>query len=266
MEQLEESMGRALFAGAVAGLAVDLSLYPIDTLKTRLQSAKGFVAAGGFRHLYQGMSSVAVGSAPGSALFFCTYAATNRLFREQTPLTNALAASVAEIVACAVRVPTELVKQRAQSKEGHQISRICHLILKNEGLFGFYRGYFSTVCREIPFSLIEFPLWEGLKRVLVRRLKRKCSPLESAACGSIAGSIAGAVTTPLDVAKTRIMLNESPVRPTIWSTLLQIFRHGGFVELYSGVLPRSAWLALGGFIFFGAYENALKLTFYVFPS
>lgn len=99
-----------------------------------------------------------------------------------------------------------------------------------------------------------------------RRLKRKCSPLESAACGSIAGSIAGAVTTPLDVAKTRIMLNESPVRPTIWSTLLQIFRHGGFVELYSGVLPRSAWLALGGFIFFGAYENALKLTFYVFPS
>lgn len=43
MEQLEESMGRALFAGAVAGLAVDLSLYPIDTLKTRLQSAKVIV-------------------------------------------------------------------------------------------------------------------------------------------------------------------------------------------------------------------------------
>jgi solute carrier family 25 S-adenosylmethionine transporter 26 len=38
-------------SGATAGLAVDLSLYPIDTLKTRLQSQQGFYAAGGFRNV-----------------------------------------------------------------------------------------------------------------------------------------------------------------------------------------------------------------------
>ena len=33
-----------------------------------------------------------------------------------------------------------------------------------EGLRGFYRGYLTTVAREIPFSLIQFPLWEYLKK------------------------------------------------------------------------------------------------------
>ncbi len=32
-----------------------------------------------------------------------------------------------------------------------------------QGLTGMYRGYLSTVVREIPFSLIQFPLWEYLK-------------------------------------------------------------------------------------------------------
>jgi solute carrier family 25 S-adenosylmethionine transporter 26 len=36
--------------------------------------------------------------------------------------------------------------------------------------------------------------------------ERPCTSVEAAACGSVAGGIAGAVTTPLDVAKTRIML------------------------------------------------------------
>lgn len=55
----------ALAAGAGAGLSVDLLFYPIDTLKTRLQSAQGFWATGGFRGIYKGVSSVALGSAPG---------------------------------------------------------------------------------------------------------------------------------------------------------------------------------------------------------
>jgi len=54
-----------LQAGAVAGLSVDLMFYPIDTIKTRLQSQQGFVKAGGFKGIYKGVGSVGVGSAPG---------------------------------------------------------------------------------------------------------------------------------------------------------------------------------------------------------
>lgn len=52
-------------AGASAGTAVDLLFFPLDTLKTRLQSSQGFVRAGGFRGVYRGVGSVLVGSAPG---------------------------------------------------------------------------------------------------------------------------------------------------------------------------------------------------------
>jgi hypothetical protein len=49
----------------MAGTSVDLLFFPIDTIKTRLQSAQGFAQAGGFRGVYRGIGSVVVGSAPG---------------------------------------------------------------------------------------------------------------------------------------------------------------------------------------------------------
>lgn len=49
----------------MAGTAVDVALYPLDTIKTRLQSPDGFMKAGGLRGVYNGLSAAAVGSAPG---------------------------------------------------------------------------------------------------------------------------------------------------------------------------------------------------------
>lgn len=51
-------------AGGAAGTAVDLSLFPLDTVKTRLQSQQGFWKAGGFRRIYAGVGPTIVGSAP----------------------------------------------------------------------------------------------------------------------------------------------------------------------------------------------------------
>ena len=67
------SFATALVAGGMAGTSVDVALFPIDTLKTRMQAPQGFVKAGGFRGIYNGLGAAAVGSAPGAALFFCSY-------------------------------------------------------------------------------------------------------------------------------------------------------------------------------------------------
>ena len=68
----------ALVAGGCAGTSVDVALFPIDTLKTRLQAPQGFLKAGGFRGIYNGLGAAAVGSAPGAALFFSTYEVNTR--------------------------------------------------------------------------------------------------------------------------------------------------------------------------------------------
>lgn len=49
----------------MAGTAVDTALFPLDTLKTRMQSKAGFAASGGFRGVYSGLTTAVIGSAPG---------------------------------------------------------------------------------------------------------------------------------------------------------------------------------------------------------
>ncbi len=54
MEERHTPFLIALVSGGLAGTTVDVALYPIDTLKTRLQSPQGFLKSGGFRGIYNG--------------------------------------------------------------------------------------------------------------------------------------------------------------------------------------------------------------------
>ena len=58
------------------------------------------------------------------------------------------------------------------------------------GPSGLYRGYLSTVIREIPFSFIQFPIWEELKKRYSARKQKPIQPHESAICGAVAGKVA----------------------------------------------------------------------------
>ena len=101
------------------------------------------------------------------------------------------AASVGEVNACLIRVPVENVKQRRQAESVKYNSSITVMrnIFKLEGVKGFYRGYVTTVMREIPFSLIQFPIWEKLKSVWKKKQSHEIEAWQSAVCGSFAGGI-----------------------------------------------------------------------------
>lgn len=268
---------KALLSGAFAGMMVDISLYPLDTLKTRLQSSSGFLASGGFTGVYRGVGSAIIGSAPGAALFFCMYeisksflsahkfvAGTEGRNSESWTLAveHMFAASLGEIAACGVRVPTEVIKQRAQA--GQQASSL--LVLKailcqhrTIGLPGvwmeLYRGWSATVLREVPFTIIQFPLWEAMKEYQRRVSGNKnTTSFESALFGSIAGAIAASVTTPLDVLKTRMMLEtEKTSMPLLFK---QILNQSGPKAFFTGIGPRVLWISAGGAIFLGSYQWA----------
>ncbi|XP_077932349.1 mitochondrial S-adenosylmethionine carrier protein isoform X3 [Halichoerus grypus] len=165
-------------------------------------------------------------------------------------------------VACLIRVPSEVVKQRAQVSASSRTFQIFSNILYTEGIQGLYRGYKSTVLREIPFSLVQFPLWESLKALWSWRQDHVVDCWQSAVCGAFAGGFAAAVTTPLDVVKTRIMLakaGSSTASGNVLSALHGVWRTQGLSGLFAGVFPRMAAISLGGFIFLGAYEQTRSL-------
>uniref|UniRef100_A0AAY5EGN7 Mitochondrial S-adenosylmethionine carrier protein n=1 Tax=Electrophorus electricus TaxID=8005 RepID=A0AAY5EGN7_ELEEL len=238
----------SLVAGGCAGMCVDLTLFPLDTIKTRLQSPQGFYRAGGFGGVYAGVPSAAVGSFPNAAAFFVTYEGTKSLLAgclsgRMAPVTHMLAASLGEIVACLIRVPTEVVKQRTQASPVLHTHHVLMATLREEGFRGLYRGFGSTVLRET--------LWR-------RRQGTQLDSWQAAVCGAVAGAIAAFVTTPLDVAKTRIILSKAgtaTARGNIPLVLYEVWKRRGLPGLFAGSIPRMAFISVGGFIFLGAYEK-----------
>lgn len=180
-----------------------------------------------------------------------------------------LAASLGEIAACAVRVPTEVVKQRAQAGQYPTSLTALTSILQQRSTHGLvhvwrelYRGWSITVMREVPFTVIQFPLWEAMKKWALSQRGKSSRPTdvtgaESAVFGSISGAIAAGLTTPLDVLKTRLMLAKQ--RESVLSITTRIWRQEGSKAFFSGLGPRTMWISIGGAVFLGSYQWASNL-------
>jgi solute carrier family 25 S-adenosylmethionine transporter 26 len=105
--------------------------------------------------------------------------------------------------------------------------------------------------------MIQFPLYEFLKKKWARATERDVvTSKEAAVCGSFSGGVAAALTTPLDVIKTRLMLHKQ--RQTFFQTYRQIVQTEGYSALLKGIGPRTMWISAGGAIFLGVYETAKK--------
>jgi len=254
----------ALLAGAAAGTSVDISLFPLDTIKTRMQSECGFWKSGGFRGVYSGLFSAAVGSAPTAALFFVSYESSKKMFntminnKKYEPVGHLIAASVGETLACLLRVPVEVVKQRTQSLKSATSIQSFRDTLSSEGLGGFYRGFYSTVIREVPFSALQFSMWEYLKQCTSHYTEKPVTAFQSALCGAISGGIAAGLTTPLDVVKTRIILAEKGsdvAKSNVIFVMQKVKKENGIRGLFAGIGPRVLWISIGGAIFLGVYEQ-----------
>lgn len=258
----------ALIAGGCAGTAVDVSLHPLDTLKTRLMSKEGFWKSGGMRGTWKGVVPIALGSAPSAAVFFSTYETFKGVFKRANGgkaewYHHSLSSSIGEFCACSVRVPTVMLGNNLQVGKYATLGEAAGAIYKAGGLPAFWNGFGTMVARDIPFAILQFPIYERTKLWIADYQGSPTSAIQGACCGSFAGSVAGAATTPLEVAKTRIFLDNSNAIADrkytgTYSTLATVAREEGAAALFSGIAPRVFWITLGGFVFFGAYEGASK--------
>ena len=202
-------------------------------------------------------------SAPSASLFFITYDSMKAYTKDKflPGQSHMISASCGETMACLVRVPAEVIKQRTQTGvlgvggKSTSWSNFIYLIQNKSGegvIRGLYRGWNTTIMREIPFTMIQFPLYEWLKKNWPTTSAKNHSLLKGAICGSIAGGIAAALTTPLDVVKTRIMLHKERIGP--FRLMQTIIKEEGAKTLLTGLGPRTMWISAGGAIFLGCYE------------
>lgn len=261
--------GVALASGAAAGTAVEATLFPLDSLKTRAQSSSApSRAVRSVRGLYRGIGTAVAGSAPGSALFFMVYESSRQALMDRgvygAPL---LASALGELAACSVRAPTDIVKQQLQMGLARSFSQAAGGVLTNANkVFASFR---ATAMRDVVHSGLQMSLYESFKLVAARRLACDAERLPAgpaAVCGSMAGSISAVLTTPIDVLRTRVNLR-SVEQGISWKTLVaeevrDIHRAKGAAGFFAGAGLRATTMGAGGFLFLGTFEFAKRQLSY----
>ncbi|KAI9334127.1 putative MRS4-protein of the mitochondrial carrier family [Obelidium mucronatum] len=211
-----------MLAGALAGITEHTLMYPIDSVKTRMQiissnpnaiyssisnALRRISTAEGASSLWRGVNSVVMGSGPAHALSFAVYEYFKVAFGADQEGNRVMEAAIAG--ACAtfahdgLMTPFDVIKQRMQltTSTSHPTTLHCAShILRTEGIRAFYVSYPTTLAMNIPFHMIHFSSYETLKKQL--NPSGKYDPLSHCVAGGVAGGLAALVTTPLDVIKT----------------------------------------------------------------
>ncbi|CAK9165336.1 unnamed protein product, partial [Ilex paraguariensis] len=196
-----------------------------------------------------------------SAIFVGVYEPVKQKLLKSFPenlsaLAHLTAGAVGGAASSIVRVPTEVVKQRMQTGQFNSAPDAVRLIVAKEGFKGLYAGYGSFLLRDLPFDAIQFCIYEQLRIGYKRAASRDLNDPENAIIGAFAGAITGAITTPLDVVKTRLMVQGSANQyKGILHSVGTIIREEGTPALFKGIGPRVLWIGIGGSIFFSVLER-----------
>jgi hypothetical protein len=97
-------------------------------------------------------------------------------------------------------------------------------IVRQEGFSALFHGYKATIFRDLPFSALQFTFYEQGQTWSREWMKSReiGLPLELST-GAAAGGLAGVITCPLDVVKTRIQTQIHPAaqQPVVKQTQVQ---------------------------------------------
>ncbi|XP_059572995.1 mitochondrial glutamate carrier 1-like [Alligator mississippiensis] len=204
------TIAREMVAGCGAGTCQVIITTPMEMLKIQLQDA-GRVAS---QQLVRGVRC----TAPGC-----------KLVAVSPPLTRAYNIG-----------PAALTRRPSATQ-------IAVELLRTQGIKGLYKGLGATLLRDVPFSIIYFPLFAHLNRVGQGTPEGRAPFRRSFLAGCVAGSVAAVSVNPCDVIKTR----------------LQSLSKGTNEESYTGIVDcaRRIWLKEGPSAFLkGAGCRALVIA------
>jgi Mitochondrial carrier protein len=301
--------------GAVAGGCRALSralTFPFDTLKTLEQSAVktsdaaetdnyrgpnespfNFLVS---REYFRGILPAVASAVPANAIFFMVYnylqtiAASDCIldylsihgadfFHRPSVLflERLIFSAVATLPQNAIKIPAELIKQRAQVQPNTNILLLVQQATRPPlGILGLYKGGGAQLIREIPYNAIQMATFQAFKEMLLSKSpdNSEIYPFGlnlasiSGILGLVAAAIAAILTQPADVIKTKLMtdvednLNVDQIvsKDGIIRTARNIIVEEGWRGLFVGLTPRLILVSLGGMVYFWAAEVASQST------
>uniref|UniRef100_A0A667WGF3 Solute carrier family 25 member 55b n=1 Tax=Myripristis murdjan TaxID=586833 RepID=A0A667WGF3_9TELE len=243
-QQQQISLPAKLINGGVAGMVGVTCVFPIDLAKTRLQNQRSgqqlyknmmdclikTVRSEGYFGMYRGAAVNLTLVTPEKAIKL----AANDFFRHQlskdggrlTVFKEMLAGCGAGMCQVIITTPMEMLKIQLQDCTSLSVTRvsatqITRELLRTKGVTGLYKGLGATLMRDIPFSVVYFPLFAHLHQFGQHSPENPTVPFYwSFMSGCLAGCTAAVAVSPCDVVKTR----------------LQSLKKGANEETYNGVV------------------------------
>lgn len=171
-----------LCSGATGGLISITTVYPLETIRSRLslQTRKNHynglcdaMRQMSFRDMYRGLNISILGFVPFNALNFLFYNRIKAVITEKTTLHKSVIASCsggcAGIFSLVVTYPTDLLRRRMHIQgfdihvpKYNSISHAIKSIYINDGYRGFYRGFTAGCIKIFPTIAIQFATMEAL--------------------------------------------------------------------------------------------------------
>eukprot|EP00429_Kryptoperidinium_foliaceum_P017298 CAMPEP_0176029342 /NCGR_PEP_ID=MMETSP0120_2-20121206/14417_1 /TAXON_ID=160619 /ORGANISM="Kryptoperidinium foliaceum, Strain CCMP 1326" /LENGTH=376 /DNA_ID=CAMNT_0017362567 /DNA_START=119 /DNA_END=1249 /DNA_ORIENTATION=- len=192
----------------------------VSSSKGTLSMLRSIYQTEGISGIYAGLTPTLVMGIPNTVLYFASY----EDFRERlnqhgimpVSIVPAVAGASARLVASCATAPLELIKTRqAAQVGGGQAANglwadVAHAI-QSDGFLSLYRGLGPTLLRDIPFSAVYWYFIETFRASWgdSSHLSSMEQAGQALVNGSAAGMISAAVTTPLDVVKTRRQVTTS---------------------------------------------------------
>jgi len=258
-----QDLMHVMLAGSCAGAVEHTTMFPIDTVKTRMQATelhggtqyrsvysalRHILKFEGFRRLYSGFTAIIAAAVPSHAFYFVVYECMRVLLEidrhQHHPIKTMMAGGAATMAHDFIVTPLDVIKQRMQLKSSTFSNPVeaARCVCRESGWAAFIRSYPTTVLLNVPYMSTQFMVYESAKLFLRDSIFSNEESWEHhLLAGGIAGGIAGVASNPLDVIKTRIQTDPRCGFRRISTTIREIHFTEGIKGFTRGASARALY-------------------------